>query len=408
MDEEHITGAGGPPLPLEGLRVLDVSSILGAPVTATFLADFGAEVIKVELPEEGEPTRSRPGPLPGLSFIWLQESRNKRSITLDLHHSEGQMLLRRLASLSDALIENFRPGTLERWNLSPEALLAENPRLVIFRFSGFGQTGSNRAKGAFDRIASAYGGVQYVSGSPDAPPMRAGYALADYMGAYVGAFAMMLALYWRDASGGGGQVIDLALYEPVLRASEMSIPQHHHTGYVRERTGNYNPFVVPSSTFQTADRKWIVIGANTDRLWERLANAMERADLLDDPRFSDLDARCQNADDLYPVIEEWVKSKEAEALLDLLEDAQVPVGMVNSIADIFQDHHIQERGNIELVNDPRFGELAVPAVLPKFSETPGSIRHLGPDLGADNSHVYGDLLGLSDAEIEELKRKQVI
>ncbi len=396
------------PRPLEGLRILDVSTILGGPITATFLADFGAEVIKVELPKGGDPTRGRPGPLPGLSYIWLQEGRNKKSITLDLHHSEGQELFRRLVAVSDAMVENFRPGTLERWNLAPESLLELNPRFIVFRFSGYGQTGPYRHKGAFDRMASAYGGIHYVTGYPDQPPVRPGYALADYMGAYVGAFAMMLALYWRDARGGQGQIIDLALYEPILRASEATIPHYHHTGYVRQRTGNYNPFVVPSSCFLTADDKWIVIGANTDRLWQRLVEAMGKPELLEDPRFVDLDARCQHADDLYPLLEDWVHSKPAAEIIAALDQAQVPAAMVNSIADIFADPHIQQRGNIAIVEDPRFGELAVPAIMPRFSATPGAIKHLGPDLGAHNREIYGDLLGLSEEEISHLQRKGII
>lgn len=394
--------------PLDGLRILDLSSILGGPIAATFLADFGAEVIKVELPGRGDPIRWRPGPQPGLSYIWLQENRNKKSITLDLHHEEGQALLKRLVMEVDGLIENFRPGTLEKWNVGSDALLAANPELVILRLSGFGQTGPNREKGAFDRIAEAYGGLQFVSGYPDRAPIRPGYAIADYMLAYMGAFSMMMALYWRDARGGSGQVVDLALYEPLLRASEMSIPQYHATGFVRRRTGHFNPFVVPSSCFATADERWVVIGANTQRLWERLARAIGREELIDDERFRTTDDRVANPEPLYEILEAWTRSQRAAEIVRLMDEAKVPAAIVNSIADIFADEHIQERENVVVHDDPRFGELAVAGILPKLSRTPGDIRSLGPDLGANNDEVYGQWLGLTTEEMAGLREKGVI
>lgn len=394
--------------PLTGLRIIDLSTILGGPIAATFLADFGAEVIKVEIPGSGDPTRWRPGPVAGLSYIWLQENRNKKSITLDLHYEEGQALLRRLVTRADGLIENFRPGTLEKWNVGSEALLAANPSLVMLRLSGFGQTGPNRAKGAFDRIAEAFGGLQFVTGYPEMAPVRPGYAIADYMLAYLGAFSMMMALYWRDARQGTGQVIDLALYEPLLRASEMSIPQYHATGFVRQRTGHFNPFVVPSSCFATADEHWVVIGANTQRLWERLARAIGREDLIDDERFRTTDDRCANPEPLYEIIEAWTRTKEAREIVRIMDEAKVPAATVNSIADIFADDHVQERENIAVFDDPRFGELAVAGVMPKLAATPGRIQSLGPDLGADNDEVYGEWLGLSAQEMASLREKGVI
>lgn len=399
---------GQNPLPLQGLRILDVSTILGGPVTGTFLADFGAEVIKVEMPGRGDPTRGRAGKGPGLSYIWLQEGRNKRSITLDLHKPQAQDLLRRLAAKSDVLIENFRPGTLERWGLDPDGLLEANPKLIVFRISGFGQTGPYRQKGAFDRIASAFGGVQFVTGDPDRPPVRAGYALADYMGAYMGAFAVMMALYWRDARGGEGQVIDLALYEPVLRASETSIPQFGAEGFIRRRTGNRNPFVVPSSSFETADGKYVVIGANTDSLWERLMRAIGREDLLEDERFDSAQKRLEHPDEIYAVLEAWALARRASEVVAIMDAARVPASVVNSVEDVFNDPHVQARENIVTVEDPRFGPLSVVGVMPKLSRTPGSIRSLGPDLGQDNREVFSELLGLSEAEIDELEAQGVI
>lgn len=396
------------PRPLEGLRVLDVATILAGPVTATFLAEFGAEVIKVELPGSGDTAREGPTLAPGLSLLWLQEGRNKRSITLNLHKEEGQTLLKRLVAISDVMIENFRPGTLEQWNLAPETLLEINPRLVLARISGYGQTGPYRRKGAFDRMATAFGGGLYVTGYPDAPPVRPGFAVADYMSGYVGAFAVVTALYWRDARGGCGQVIDLAIYEPVLRASENSIPAYDRHGVIRERSGNRNPYIVPSSSFPTADGKWVVIGANTERLWRRLATAIGRTDMIEDERYATLSARTGNSEGVYAALEEWTRSKTAAEIIAILDEAQVPAAPINSVADLFSDPHIQARENIVRVPDARVGTLAVPGVVPKLSATPGQIEHLGPDLGGNNDEIYGGLLGLSAAEIAGLKERGVI
>jgi crotonobetainyl-CoA:carnitine CoA-transferase CaiB-like acyl-CoA transferase len=396
-------------LPLSNLRVLDCATILAGPVCATMLGDFGAEVIKIEMPKRGDVTRQQPVFGAGRSFLWLQEGRNKKSITLDLHQPEGQTILQKLVAISDAMIENFRPGTLEQWNLSPATLLALNARLVLLRLSGYGQTGPYRRKGAFDRNATAFGGGTYVTGFADAPPVRSGYATADYMAAYTGAFAVMMALYWRDARGGQGQVIDLALYEPVLRASEASIPVYDKTKRVRERDGNRNPGVVPASNFLSADGKWVVINANTEQLWQRWATAMQREDLLRDERFNTLQARLVNADALYAIIEDWVRSQSAAAVVALLDAAQVPAAIVNSIADIFSDPHIAARENIVHIADERVdGTLAVPNVMPKLSATPGRIAHLGPDLGAHNDEIYRGLLGMSDDELAHLQERGVI
>ncbi|MBI3734314.1 MAG: CoA transferase [Chloroflexi bacterium] len=405
--------SSSPPLALEGLRVLDVATILAGPVMTTMLGDFGAEVIKVEMPGRGDTTRQNPALGPGLSFIWLQEGRNKKSVTLDLHHPEGQDLLKRLVAVSDAMVENFRPGTLEAWGLGPEVLLGVNPRLVLLRLSGYGQTGPYRRKGAFDRNASAFGGGTYVTGYPEQPPVRSGYAVADYMAAYTGAFAVMTALYWRDARGpstgsGRGQVIDLALYEPILRASEASIPIYDRTRRVRERAGNTNPGVVPAANFLTADGQWIAINANTDRLWRRWARVMERDDLLTDERFATLPARTANADALYAIIDEWARTKTAAELMATLDAAQVPADVIASVADLFADPHIQARANIVRVPDERVGALAVPGVIPKMSATPGRIAHLGPDLGSSNEAIYSGLLGLTARELAALKDRGVI
>lgn len=405
---EGRTPASPPTRPLEGLRILDVATILAGPVTATFLADFGAEVIKVELPGKGDVTREGPGLREGLSFLWLQEGRNKKSITLDLHKPEGQALLKRLVALADGMVENFRPGTLEAWGLAPETLLEVNPRLVLLRISGYGQTGPYRHKGAFDRTVSAFSGHLYVTGYPDRPPVRSGYALADYLGGYAGAFAMLSAFYYREMRGGPGQVIDLALYEPLLRASEASIPIYHRTGQVRERSGDTNPYIVPSSSFQASDGKWVVLSANTDRLWARLAQAIGRPELALDERYATLEARCARPEEVYALLQEWTAGLTAAEIVAQCDAVQLPAAVVNSIADIFDDPHVQARQNIVLFNDPRLGQVAVPGILPKFSATPGRIDHLGQELGFSNREIYGGLLGLDDLDIASLQERGVI
>lgn len=393
--------------PLEGVRVLDAATILAGPVAATLLADFGAEVIKVEMPGRGDAAREGPGLGPGLSYLWLQEGRNKRSVTLDLHDPEGQELFRRLAAVSDIVIESFRPGTLEGWGLGPEALHERNPRLVILRVSGYGQTGPYRRRGAFDRTASAFGGSLYVTGHPDRPPVRSGYASADYMAAYAGAFAALMALHWRD-HGGTGQVIDLALFEPVLRASEASIPLYHRAGHVRERGGDRNPYIVPSSSFATADGRWVVLSANTEVLWRRLAEAIGMPHLTADPRFATLEARCGNADELYRILGDWAKARTAGEIVRTCDAANVPAASVNSIADLFADPQIRAREDVIVVDDERVGPLAVAGIVPKMSATPGRIEHLGEELGTSTQAVLGGLLGLSDEDIARLRTRGVV
>jgi len=396
------------PRPLEGLRILDVATILAGPVCATMLADFGAEVVKVEKPGTGDTTRQGSSDNSGLSLMWLQEGRNKRSITLDLHYPEGQALLKRLVTKVDAMVENFRPGTLEKWGLAPEVLLAANPRLVLLRVSGYGQTGPYRERGSFDRTASAFAGGTFVTGFEDRPPVRTGYAVADYMAAFVGAFSVMMALYYRDARGGAGQVIDLGLYEPVFRASEATVPAYDRAKVVRQRSGNKNPGVVPASNFLAKDGHWVVLNANTDRLWQRLTRAIGREELGTDERFATVAKRIKNEAEIYRLIEEWVASKTSDEAIDQLTAFQVPASRINSIAELFADPQIIARENIVRVADSRIGPLAVPGIIPKLSLTPGRIEHLGPNLGEANAAIYGGWLGLSDAEIEELRVKGVI
>ncbi len=395
-------------LPFSGIRVLDLATVMAGPVAATTLADFGAEVIKVEEPSRGDTIRGLGGGA-GAELFWLQEGRNKQCVTLNLRVPEGQELLLRLVRNADVLIESFRPGTLERWNLGPDRLAAENPRLIVLRMSGYGQTGPYREWGAFDRVAAAFSGVTYATGDADRPPVRAGYALGDYMAAAWNAFAIAMALYHRDAQRDGrGQVIDMALYEPLLRASEAAAVVYDRFGVVRERSGNAHPAAVPGNLYETADGIYVVLFAAADHLFVRLAGAMGSRELISDPRFAHAGVRRKNAQALEAKIADWIRARPASEILATLLEAQVPASRVNSIADVFSDPQVAARENLVSVPDGKGGEVRMVNVMPKLSRTPGRIRHAGRPLGADNEEVYGDLLGLSSQEVRSLRDRGVL
>ncbi|MFF1259907.1 MULTISPECIES: CoA transferase [unclassified Streptomyces] len=393
-------------LPLAGIRVLDLSTVLAAPVTATFLGDFGAEVVKVEEPGRGDFTR---GTTAGArSPYWAQEARNKKSVTLDLRTEAGQRIVRELVPHFDVVVTNYRPPTLKAWGLDPDTLQEIAPRAVLVYVTGYGLTGPYRDRGSFDRIASAFAGLTYVTGDEDRPPVRSGYSTIDYMAAYLGAFSVVTALYHRDTAGGGGQVIDLALYEAGFRASEDALAAYATTGKVRERLGNRNPQIVPASDFTTGDGRRVSIHAGTDALFGRLATVMGRPDLAQSPQYATRAARARHADALYATIADWAAEYAADDLTKLLSEAGVPASPLMSIADIAEDAHYRERGTLVEVEDPDFGRLPMVAPLPRLSKTPGSIRSTGPRLGEHNSEVYGDVLGLGPDELAALGADGVI
>lgn len=395
-------------LPFEGIRVLDLATVMAGPVAATTLGDFGADVIKVEQPGRGDTLRSLGGGS-GAELFWLQEGRNKRCVTLNLRDPKGQELLAGLARHADVLIESFRPGTMEKWKLGPERLQQENPRLIYLRMSGYGQTGPYRERGSFDRIAAAFSGVTYASGEPDRLPVRSGFALADYLSAAHNTFAIAMALYHRDAQGDGrGQVIDLALYEPMLRASEATTVVYDRFGVVRERTGNRHAAAVPGGLYESQDGAWLVLFAAPDHLFRLLTEAMGQPELADDPRFVHAGVRRKNADAIESKIGEWIAERSADQALETLLEFRVPAGRVNSIADLFDDPQVAARQNLVAVPDGAGGEIRMVGVLPKLSRTPGRIRHAGRPLGADNEEVLGELLGLDAAEIEELRARGIV
>ena len=392
-----------PRRPLEGVRVLDIGTLIAGPFGATLLADFGAEVIKVEQPRVGDPMRQGGSEYNGVPLHWLAHGRNKLSITLNLRTPEAQAILRRLICVSDVLVENFTPGTLEEWGLGWEQVHALNPRLIMVRVSGYGQTGPYSRRPGYDRIGLAFSGYLYTTGYPDRPPVRPSIATADYATGIFNALAALLALYWRDAQGGGeGQLIDLALFEPLFRISEDIVPAYDKLGLVRERTGNRNPNFNPADNFRTADDRWIMIAAGGDRVFQRLARAMGREDLATDPRYATSRARARNADDLCAEIQAWVGRHTYDEVAAQLDAAGVPAGGVYSVREIMTDPHYAAREEIVAVDHPVAGQVKMPAVLPKLSATPGDVRWPGPELGAHNAAVFGGLLGMTQAEQAEL------
>lgn len=394
--------------PLEGLTVLDLATFVAAPFCSTLLGEFGAEVIKVEQPGVGDDLRRLGRPAaPGLSYWWLAEARNKKSVTCDLRRPEGQALLRRLAARADVVTENFRPGTLERWNLGYEALRAENPGLILVRISAFGQTGPYAGRPGFGRIAAAVSGITYLSGDPDRPPVTPGTpTIPDYLAGVMGAFGALLALEARRRTG-EGQVVDVGLYEPILRMLDELIPVYGATGHVRERIGSGTEYVVPHNHYQAADGRWIAIACTNQRMFERLARAMEAPDLV--TRYPTMADRVRERQALDARVQAWVGGLSAEEALRRLGAAEVPSSLVYSVRDLFEDPHLRARENIVAIPSPLGGLLYVAGVVPKLSRTPGAIRHAGPAVpGEHNEEIYGGRLGLSREELDALRARGVI
>lgn len=380
-------------LPLEGFVVIDCSTVLAGPLAATHLADFGADVIKVELPGAFPAEQRNP--------LRIHEERNKRSITIDIRTEGGQELLLRLVEKADALIENFRPGTFERWNLAPERLLERNPRLILHRLSAYGQTGPWREQGGYDRQAQAISGATYVTGYPDSEPVRSGFATADYIAGIWGAFSILLAAYWRDTRDGTGQVSDLALFEPILRSTEASIAAYSLHGTVRERNGNQNPGVVPAGNFTTGDGITVAINANNDGQWARLARILGRPELADAPEYR-MPERLKKGNEIYALIGAWVGARDYSEVEAAMLEASVPCAPVLNARQIAEHPMFRERGSlIDVPVGDR--EVTMVAPLPHLSETPGRIKHAGPIRGAHTEEVLKEFLGLSPAEIEALR-----
>lgn len=395
--------------PLAGIRVIETGVLLAGPFCARLLADFGAEVIKIEAPGEGDPMRTTGQALvDGKSLWWPSIARNKKCITLNLRTSEGQGLLRQLIPRADVLIENFRPGTFEGWGLGYETLCQLNPGLVFVRVSGYGQTGPYRGKPGFAAVAEAFGGLRNLVGFPDRPPCRVGISLGDSLAGMFAALGALMALYHRDVHGGQGQIVDMALYEAVFALLEGSLTEYEKTGYKRTRTGTLLPGFAPSNLYPCRGGQWLVIAANTDGLFRRLCTLMKREDLVSDPRFANQVVRGQHREDIDEIVAAWTAEQELSELLAQLEAATIPVGPVYSIEDVVKDPHYQARDMLLTLHDRVLGELRMPGIVPKLSETPGEVQFTGPALGEHNMEVYGKVLGLSAEEIETLAARGVI
>ena len=397
-------------LPLDGVRVVDVGNFLAGPYAASIMGEFGAEVLKVEHPIAGDPMR-RFGTATkrhDASLAWLSEARNKKSVTIDLRQKRGVELFVRLVTKSDVLVENFRPGTMEEWGLGWEVLHEANPGLVMLRVSGYGQTGPYRRRPGFAHIAHAIGGLSYLAGFPGETPVVPGTApLGDYISSLYGVIGVMLALRHKEETG-RGQIIDIGIYEAVFRQMDELAASYGLFGKVREREGAGSFVAVPHGHFRCQDGKWVAIACTTDKMFERFSEAMERPELASHLLYGEQRKRLAARDEVNAIVTEWVGARSRDDVMRLCVDKEVPVGKLNSIADIFEDEHFQARGNLATIEEEGLGPVVVPGVVPTLSETPGRIANLGPPLGNATYEVMRELLELTATEIAELRKHKIV
>jgi crotonobetainyl-CoA:carnitine CoA-transferase CaiB-like acyl-CoA transferase len=394
---------------LAGCKVIDVSSFLAGPFATTQLAEFGADVIKLELPGVGDALRKF-GTVTecGETLPWLSECRNKKIASLDLRKPKGAELFKQLISDADILVENFQPGTMEKWGLGWDVLSAVNPRLIMVRISGYGQTGPYSGRPGFGRIGNAFGGLSYLAGYPDRPPVTPGSAtIPDYLAGLYGAFGALLAMRAREQTG-RGQVVDIGLYEPIFRILDELAPSFHLNGFVRERMGPGTVNVVPHSHYPTKDGRWIAVACTSDKIYARLAEAMGTPEHAGNGKWGTVKQREAQRAVVDATVGAWTGTMDRDEVLTLCAAHEVPCGPIYSIEEIFADPQYKARGNIAYVEDPRVGVLAVPNVVPRLTETPGRIKWLGPSQGAHADHVYRERLGLGEAEIARLQEAGVI
>jgi crotonobetainyl-CoA:carnitine CoA-transferase CaiB-like acyl-CoA transferase len=393
--------------PLEGIRVLEVGQLLAGPFAGCLLAYFGAEVIKVEPPGKGDPLRGWRIVRDGSSLWWRSLGRNKKCITLDLREQRAREIALRLCARTDVLIENFRPGTMEKWGLGPAELKAHNPNLIYARISGYGQTGPYASRPGFASVCEGVGGFRYLNGFPGGPPVRPNLSLGDSLAGLHAALGILLALAARAKPGGRGQVVDVALYESVFNMLEAVVPEFDGAGVVREPSGSTVTGIVPTNTYLCGDGKHVVIGGNADSIYQRLMRAIDRPELADDPRLSDNAGRVRHEREIDDAISRWTAARPSRQVLDVLAGAGVPCGPIYSVADMLEDEHFQARGlfeQVEIDGQP----LKIPAILPKLSDTPGGTSWPGPAVGAHTDAVLGGLLGLTAEELDRLRCDGVI
>lgn len=393
---------------LEGIRVLDLSTVIAAPFAAGLLADFGADVIKIEMPQGGDPFR-RLGPYhEGEAMRFACMGRNKRSITLDLRKPKGKEIFFDLVAKCDVVIENFRTGTLDKWGIGYEKMKEVNPNIVLSHVTGYGQTGPYKDIAGFGTPATAFSGMTYITGYPDRPPVSPSFSLTDYIAGLYSALGIMMALYHRDALHGKGQEIDVSLYEGIFRFMEILCADYDKNGIIRERKPKLSGTSSPGGTYSTKDNKWVVLVCSTDRTWEYLAKAMNRTDLLTNPLYCSMKERVKNDASLDIIVRDWIRSKDYTELKEIVDREGVPVNLIYSIEDIFNDPHYKARNNIVQMPHPTLGSIKMPGIIPLFSETPGEIKWVGPELGAHTNEVYSELLGFDAETLKSLKTTEVI
>ncbi len=408
---EHVTIDDRLKGPLSGVRVIEMGQLVAGPFVGSRMADFGAEVIKVESPGQGDAMRHwGHHRYKGRSLWWPVLARNKKTISANLREKRGQDLVRRLIEQADVLVENFKPGTLEKWGLDPESLHVINPGLIIARVSGFGQTGPYSSRPGFASVGEAMGGLRYINGFPDQPPPRTGISLGDSLAGMFATQGVLMALYWRDTIGKGkGQVVDASITESCFAMLESALPEYDKVGFIRQPSGTGLANVSPSNIFPTKDEKWVVIAANLDAMFKRLCDAMEQPELADDPRYSTHQARGARCDELDARIADWTREFTAAELDVRLDEYGVVSGPIYTIEDIANDPHYQARDMIRRYQDDELGDIAVPGFVPVMSETKSEIAWLGPsEVGAYNEEVYCGLLGMTQTELQELENDGII
>lgn len=397
------------PMPLEGLRILDLATVIAGPLSSALLADFGADVVKIELPNGGDGIRALPPFKDGVALWGKVTNRNKRGITLDIRTPEGLEILKRMLPKFDVLVENFRPGTLAKWGLPIEEIRRVNPDLTVLRVSGFGQTGPRARDAGFARVAEAMSGLTTLCGESDRSPLHLGYPIADGMTGVFGAFSIMMALYRRlNDPAARGEEIDLSLYESMHRILEFLVIEYDQLGAVRERSGNRSQYAVPSGVYRTHDDRWVSLACSTQSVFERMAEAMGRSDLIDDPRFRTNADRVTNVDAMEEIVTAWFSMNEFAGVSQLMSEKGVAFSLVFTAKDAFEDAHYAARENIVAVEDSELGTIRMQGIVPKFRDAPGAVRRAGPALGQHNAEVYEELLDLSADEISALKEKGIV
>lgn len=394
--------------PLEGLRVLEMGQLLAGPFASVLLAWFGAEVIKIEPPVVGDPLRTWRVLYKGTSLWWYILGRNKKCVTVNLRKPKGRDIIRKLIKEVDVVLENFKPGTMEKWGLGYEELKGINPRIIMARVSGWGQTGPNSPKAGFASVAEAVGGLRFVTGYPDLPPVRPNLSLGDSLAGLHAALGILAAVYNRDVRGGGGQVVDVAIYESVFNMLEGMVPEYDKCGIVREREGTRLKGIVPTGTYPCKDGKYVVIGGNGDSIFKRLCLAMNRADMASDRRFEHNNDRVEHAKEIEDAIADWTKQHDLKDLVAKLEQSDVPVGPIYSVADMLQDPHFQARELFEECELPDGTSVKLPTMVPKLIDTPGGTKWIGPALGEHNREILGKMLGFTEQELQQLAAEGII